>query len=120
MAFRVGGSFSLTVNGGIVVTGADATYQPSGEIRERIETGNGTLAYKARKVPGYIECTLVTTSQTDLRALNGLEDATVELRCGNGKVIRGTNCTRMGEPLTIDVAEGTTTLRVDGDVTDAS
>jgi hypothetical protein len=120
MAFRVGGSFSLTVNGGLVVTGTDVTYQLSGENRERVDTGNGILAYTARKMPGYIECTLVTTSQADLRALNGLENATVELRCGNGKVIRGTNCARMGEPLTIDAAAGTTTLRVEGDVTDAS
>lgn len=119
MGFKVGGRFTLTINGVQQFTGTSATYGISGVMRERVETSQGALAYTEMRRPGYIEVELLIRRAENLAALEQIEGATAELTLANGRTVRGTNMARIGEPLAFDAVAGTTTLRLEGDVIDA-
>lgn len=87
MSQRRAGIIQLQVNGEVYDAKGNFSYNLGREMREGIVGADGVHGYKATPQLAFIEGEITDRGNLDLAALAVLEDATITLSLGNGKVV---------------------------------
>ena len=113
---QVLGRGELFINGTKVANVEGGTVDRGGEVRETVQGQFEPIGYKVTAVaPGAVEADIAVTADLSLADLD-VTEATVLYVTDIGKAFLITNANRIGDPLSVNVDEGTVSVRYEGKV----
>ena len=113
---QVLGRGRLFLDGDLLATVEGGTIDTGGEVRETVQGQFGPLGYKVTSVaPGAVEADVAVTADLKISGLD-LVGATVLYVSDIGKAFLIVQANRVGDPLQVNVDDGTVSVRYEGQV----
>jgi hypothetical protein len=106
----------IKINGKLVKTVPDSVeLNFGGPVRQSVMADN-TFNFNEKPAPSKLTFKVLVTSKTDVKVINELENATVEILTDiPGKQWTQTGSTRMGDPVSLSSGDGQMTIETEGD-----